>query len=171
MDESLFQRIPNGDVSAALLILAVGAAAVGLAIGVVQGLRRRQPLRWGLLGALAGATGLAILGGWHLVVARTCFHDRLYPGSGPLHVPSPPAQDDEARQRASYSPDDPLFRAGGPGSAPDGPGGRLWLPAGRLDSVGNLVLLGVLFALGGLVTGVVWGRVLRGLRRAGEEGT
>lgn len=173
MDESPFQLIGHGDVATVLLVVALAAAVTGLAVGVIRDGRRRQVWRWAVLGALAGATGLAVLGGWHLVVARTRFHDRLYAGSGPQGAgrgSAPSTQADAAKAPGRRS-EDGLVWDGRPTQGSDTSSGRGWLPAGRLDSVGNLVLLGALFALGGLVAGLVWGRVLRGLRGAEQEWT
>ena len=177
MDESLFQRIRVHDVATWLAVVAVAAPLLGLAGGLALGARRRCAVRGGIIGLVGGLGGVLLLLGWHVVAARTSFHDRLYAregGRGPgLWSLFPPASYHEGRDAARYDPRDPMYR-GEPHARRHSARVRKWwglVPADRLDSAGNLVLLAVAFALGGLGVGLAWGWVLWRWRPvAGERG-
>ena len=168
MDDSFFERISSHDVSRALGILVYALAAFGSGVAVFACYKRWRHLwPWGVLAFLPAAAALLLWVGWGLVLARTSFHDRLYQRPGERHDLdglAPPAERYEARERARYSPTDDILREGLPADTADTPSGPVWLPADRLDSLGNLALLGAVFAVGGLVAGMLGGLVIRHVR-------
>jgi hypothetical protein len=172
MDEAFLERITTAEVGAWLLALASATTLAGLLLGSIAGLRRRQVVRWSILGVVAGAAGFLLIAGWHLVVARTSFSERRYaPEGGPrpaLWRAFPPARYYEGREAARSSPTDPMFRDENPLARRHARVGKWWwlVPADRLDSVPNLALLAVVFAAGGVGVGLAWGWLFRRLGSA-----
>jgi len=169
MDESLFERIACADVTLWLTLLASALLCAGGALCLVAGVWRRRLDRWVALGLMGAAAAALMVFGWAVVVARTGFHERLYgtarSGSGPWLWPLyPPAEHYDATERTRHKPTDPLFRSdtkAGPQGAPPARGWGAVVPADRLDSVGNLALLGGVFAAGGLAFGLACGLAWR----------
>ena len=168
MDESLFQHIGSHCIAAWLRILALAAPAAGLLLGAGLGARRKRLARGAVIGLLCGAVAPMLLCAWHLVEARTSFHRRLYspaPDHGPvLWRLFPPPEHYAACERARYGPHDPVLRQALPPSDPPDAESRPWwrlVPPDRLDSVANVVLLAVVFALAGLAAGLLGARLLR----------
>ncbi|MBL7223665.1 MAG: hypothetical protein ISS72_07420 [Candidatus Brocadiae bacterium] len=121
--------------------------------------------RWAVMGLLGGIASALLLLGIYFVAARTSLNDRLH-GHSPSWRPAgfPPAEQYAAAERRRYSPTDPMFREAGSGERPAVAASRGWwglVPADRLDSLPNVALLAAVFAVGGLLFGVAWGRLVR----------
>ena len=173
MNESLFQQATANGVSQVLAWLALLGCGVSVACLIALAVARRRSWKWAGAAALPAALSLVLALGWEFVVSRTTFHRRLYGNAAErqmLDGVSPPAERYEAREQSRYSPSDGMLREGLPAETHEAPTGPLWLPPDRLDSVSNLALLGVVFALGGLALGLLAGWVLRRTRPAAADG-
>jgi len=171
MNDSLFQQVTSDGVSQVLAWLALLGCGVSVACLVALAVARRRSWRWAGVAALPAALTFGLALGWELVVSRTTFHRRLYGNVKErqmLDGVSPPAGRYEARELSRYSPTDGMLREGLPAETHEAPT-AVWLPPDRLDSVSNLALLGVVFALGGLAVGLLAGWVVRRTRPAVVE--
>jgi len=173
MNDSLFQQVTSDGVSQVLAWLALLGCGVSVACLVALAVARRRSWRWAGAAALPAVLTFGLALGWEFVVSRTTFHRRLYGNVKErqmLDGVSPPAGRYEARELARYSPTDGMLREGLAAETHEAPTGSVWLPPDRLDSVSNLALLGVVFALGGLAVGLLAGWVVRRTRPAVAKG-
>jgi len=174
MEKSIFESIPETLVYSILGWVSVATLVLGIVAGAIAGAIRKNFARCVLLGVLAGLAGPLVYLCWAVVDARTSYYDRLYKARDPasqriLWRLFPPAdyyeyllavKEPKLREIPSFH--SYYLKYSKPGAI------RWWwryVPPDRLESAPNLLLLLVLYIVGGFAVGLVLGWAKRVIDR------